>query len=280
MRPIATLAALSLVACASDGPTPQTNTMAKEPIEVMVLASWHMRTSNTNMVDVPGPDVLTDDRQAELEHIADALEDFAPTVVAVENEAPEPSFALGTYEDFGPEMLANNPSESVQIGLRLADRLGHDAVYGIDEQTSEGEPAYFPAGRMIAHLEATGQRETFDATMATIEKTLTEQMDRFGEMSLAEALIETNEGFSSSPDLYYNFLYTDRGEAQPAAELYAYYMMRNAKIFAKLLDVAEPGDRVLVVYGAGHKHFLEHLAEHTPGVAVVDPVPYLRRTGR
>lgn len=47
------------------------------------------------------------------------------------------------------------------------------------------------------------------------------------------------------------------------------------QIAAKLMDIARPGDRVVVIFGAGHKHWLEQLLDHTPGFQVVDPLPYL-----
>ncbi|MEM8713709.1 MAG: DUF5694 domain-containing protein, partial [Planctomycetota bacterium] len=72
----------------------------------------------------------------------------------------------------------------------------------------------------------------------------------------------------------------DEGEAQPAAELQAYWFMRNAKIFSKLDDVVEPGDRVLVVFGAGHKFWLEHLVRRTPGYRLTKPDEYLRRAAQ
>jgi pheromone shutdown protein TraB len=51
--------------------------------------------------------------------------------------------------------------------------------------------------------------------------------------------------------------------------------MRNAKIAAKLMDIARPGDRVVVIFGSGHKHWLEQVLSNTPGFQVVDPLPYL-----
>ena len=53
--------------------------------------------------------------------------------------------------------------------------------------------------------------------------------------------------------------------------------MRNAKIFSKLVQVTKPGDRVVIVYGAGHKFWLDHFAENTPGFTRVDPLPYLEK---
>jgi hypothetical protein len=244
-------------------------------IEVMILGSWHFETQDSNMIDVAGPDVLTPGRQAELEGIVDDLMAFDPTVIAVEVQAPAPGFVDPGYKDYTPARLAETPNEVVQIGYRLAARAGLEAVHGIDEQPGEGEPDYFPAGKLMAHAGSTGRGEEIQARLAMMEADVTAIMAGLDDMPLADALLVANDGALASPDLYYELLDYDLGEDQPAAELYAYYMMRNAKIFSKLLDIAEPGDRVVVVYGAGHKHFLDHLAEHMPGVRVVQPRDYL-----
>ena len=67
---------------------------------------------------------------------------------------------------------------------------------------------------------------------------------------------------------------------QPGAELNAYWYMRNAKMFAKVGLFAKPGDRILVLVGAGHRYWLTHFAENVPGFISVDPTPYLRRAAR
>lgn len=66
--------------------------------------------------------------------------------------------------------------------------------------------------------------------------------------------------------------------SQPGAELNAGWYERNAKIFAKLMMVAKPGDRIVIVYGAGHAYWLRHFIENTPGFQLVDPAPYLAGT--
>ena len=60
---------------------------------------------------------------------------------------------------------------------------------------------------------------------------------------------------------------------QPGADLNAAWYLRNAKIFAKLTQIAQPGDRVLVVFGAGHAFWLRHFAEHTPGLITLQLLP-------
>jgi hypothetical protein len=59
------------------------------------------------------------------------------------------------------------------------------------------------------------------------------------------------------------------------AELNAAWYLRNARIFAKLVQISRPGDRVIVVFGAGHAYWLRHFVETTPGFQLVESNRYL-----
>lgn len=63
-------------------------------------------------------------------------------------------------------------------------------------------------------------------------------------------------------------------EEQPGADLNAAWYRRNLKIFAKLTQIAKPGDRMLVVFGAGHSFWLRHFVQNTPGFELVEPNHY------
>ena len=247
------------------------------PIQVMVLGTYHMANPGQDIANMQADDVLTPKRQKEIAAVSKALATFNPTVVAVERQSPAPSYIDEGYASFTDETLRTTRNERAQIGYRVARLAGLDTVYGVDEQPSDGEPDYFPMGKLSAHAKETGQADKLGALFGYAQS----MVERFGKMqetaSVADLLIEANTGELSSAEFYYGLFEYDRGEDQPGAELQAYWFMRNAKIFSKLLQVAEPGDRVLMVYGAGHKHWLEHLAEETPGVTMVDPAPYLEK---
>ncbi|RFB03804.1 DUF5694 domain-containing protein [Parvularcula marina] len=247
-----------------------------EPIEVMVIGTWHFKNSGADVINVDGPNVLEAERQQELADVVGRLMAFEPTIVALERVTEAPDYIIKGFHTSPPDIMATNPNERVQLGYRLATAAGLDDVYGIDEQPSDGEPDYFPFNKLMEHLGATGQMPVFQAMMDEIQSTVATEMEAISGLTIADGLIRVNEGLLSSPELYYLMASFDEGEAQPAAELQGYWFMRNTKIFSKLLDIAEPGDRIVVIYGAGHKHWLDHLAEHTPGVTLVDPVPYLR----
>ena len=75
---------------------------------------------------------------------------------------------------------------------------------------------------------------------------------------------------------YYGLLVFGDQKEQPGAELNAAWYQRNAKIFAKLIQIARPGDRVIVAFGAGHAFWLRHFVQNTPGFELVEPNLYLR----
>jgi hypothetical protein len=255
---------------------------APPPVQVMVVGTFHMGNPGLDLANVETDNMLTDARQAEIAAVAKALAKFKPNVVAVERIATSPDYIDPKFQAFTPEQLNTVADERYQIGYRIATVAGVSRVYGVDEQPSEGEPDYFPLGKLSAHAEATGQTEKLNAKIEEIQRIVGE----FGAMqkdhTVGELLIAQNApaDVADNAAFYYRTSEFDRGEDQPGAELQAYWFMRNAKIFSKLMQVTKPGDRVVVVYGAGHKHWLDHFADKTPGYELVDVVPYLKKAAR
>lgn len=267
-------------ACATDAPKPQlasANTTSATDIQVMVVGSFHMGNPGLDVVNAEVESMLTPQRQSELAAVAQALATFQPTVIAVERITDEPEYVDNKFESYSSAMLNEVSDERYQIGYRLAALADVKRIYGVDEQPSEGEPDYFPFGKLVEHANETGQGDALQSEIDSVA----EQAELFTEMqknmSVAELLLTQNVGELASPEIYYRTFRFDRGEAQPGAELQAYWFMRNAKIFSKLAQVTKPGDRVVVVFGAGHKFWLDHFAEQTPGFVSVDSVPYLKK---
>lgn len=253
-----------------------------QPIQVMVLGSWHFGNPGQDVVNVEAEDVRTPARQRELEAIADALAEFRPTKIMVEKVAKSPELVDEAYAAFAPALLRERRDERVQIGYRLARKLGHRQVYAIDEQPGEGEPDYFPFPKVMAHARAHGQMARLEAALAEVEaqkKAFEESQSR---TDLATLLVRENEPgpWKTGIGGYYEMLGVGNTEEQPGAELNAYWYMRNAKIFGKLMTVAEPGDRILVIFGTSHAYWLRHFADEVIGYEEVDPRPYLGRAAQ
>ncbi len=246
-----------------------------DEIQVMILGTYHMAGSTSDLINVEAQSVRTERRQQELAELANALAEFNPTVVVTERVTEAPDYIDPKYAEFTDATLLESENERVQVAYRLAERTGVTRVYGIDEQPSAGEPDYFPFDKVMEHANATGQQDAMGAFLAGMQKIVEDFTAETAEDHIALKLLKINTGPMSAPDFYYALSEFDQGEDQPGAELQAYWFMRNAKIWSKLMDVTQPGDRIVVVYGAGHKYWLEHMADHTDGYVLVDPAPFL-----
>lgn len=259
--------------------TPAVTAAPQQPVQVMVLGSYHFGNPGRDKVNAHVDDVTTPQRQRELEALADAIAEFKPTRVMVEAQRPGPTYDVTDFATFSPNVLKTDRDETTQIGYRIAARAGLRSVQGIDEQPGKGEPDYFPIGRVEAYAKAHGQQAYLDAAFATVQASAKKFEAEQATTSIPRMLIRYND--PSTPmggqDSYYSLLRLGDGNEQPGADLNAMWYLRNAKIFAKLINVAKPSDRVLVVYGAGHGYWLRHFASTTPGYSSVDVRPYLEK---
>jgi hypothetical protein len=277
LKTLALIAALAVpsAALAQASPPP-------EPVRVMIVGTVHFDNPGQDLNNATMDPVTTPAKQAELAAVAAGLARFHPTAVAVEREAADPSTLLDQrYPAFTPDMLLTNPDERYQVAYRLAHNEGLDRVYAIDEQGGEGRRDYFPFGKVSDWFTAHHREAGFEALNSQIAAYTADLEVRQRTVTIGALLADTNRPdhpVHGSLGFYYGLLTFGDGVDQPGAELNAGWYERNARIFVKLMSVARPGDRIVVVFGAGHAYWLRHFVQNTPGFELVDPVPYLTGT--
>jgi len=272
LKILAAVAALVLpTAAAAQTPEPA-------PVEVMILGAYHMGNPGQDVHNARIDPVTTPEKQAQLEAVAERLARFTPTAVAVERIARDQSTMLDhRYPDFTPADLLTNPDERVQLGYRLAHRLGLERVYAIDEQDREGQPSYFPFGDVQAWAAANGGDQRLGAMHGEIAAMLADLEQRQARETVGQLLTRINapERVRWDQGFYARLMAFGAGDDQPGAVLNARWYARNAQIFARLLQVARPGDRIVVIYGSGHNYWLRQMVKTTPGFRLVEPANYL-----
>ena len=278
MKRLLALAAMLAVAACTSAPAPAPADPAA--IEVMILGTFHMDNPGADLNNAKVDPVTTPKKQAELQQVADALARFKPTAIAVERIAADPATMLDhRYPEFNPADLLTNGDERVQVGYRLAARLKLDRVYGIDEQDHDGEISYFPYELVDAWATAHGRADDLNAMSSGIQKQLAE----FETLQKTETIGRLLHDYNKSDGLmseggngfYMSIMKFGAGADQPGAILNGRWYTRNAVIFSKLLQVAKPGDRIVVVYGSGHSYWLRNLVKQMPGFKLVEATDYL-----
>lgn len=243
----------------------------------MVLGTYHFGNPGLDLHNMKVDSVLTPAKQAELADVAARLAKFNPTKIAIEALSDRADFGTKKFAEFTPEKLATNPDERVQIAYRLAHQLDQKIVYGIDEQSETID--YFPFDKVDAYAKAHGQTAALARLQEKVEQTLKQMEASQKTKPIRLMLADQNDPAQVLADhqkFYYGLLVFGDQKEQPGAELNAGWYQRNAKIFAKLTQIARPGDRVLVAFGAGHTFWLRHFVQNTPGFELVEPNVYLR----
>lgn len=277
LKIIAAAAALLLPAAAM-AQNPQPAPAAPVPIEVMVLGVYHMDNPGRDVHNARIDPVTTPEKQAQMVEAVQHLARFRPTAVAIERVAPDPTTMLDAgWPAYDPAILTTNADERVQLGYRLADMADVERVYAVDEKDREGQPTYFPYGPMVAWANANGKGEALQDMSAEVQAFLREREAEQRTRSVGQMLsaMNTPEMARWNGSHYYRFLQFGGGDVLPGAELNGRWYTRNAMIFAKLMQVAKPGDRIVLIFGAGHAYWLRHFVETTPGFKLVEATDYL-----
>ena len=243
---------------------------ADEPVRVMVLGTVHLSNTNLDALNVAVDDVFAEKRQAELAEVDAALARFAPTAVAL--EWPSETVAE-RYPQYLAGTLEPSRNEVVQIGFRLARTAGVDRVHGIDV---EGD---FPFDPVIAYAQAHGQTPIIDAAMASLESAVAATQQVVDSQSIGALLAHLNDPGRLAADhgFYRTLLRIGGGAEQPGVALLAAWQKRNLETCARLIQLARPGDRIVVLFGAGHAFLLRQCVSETPGFELVDPLEFLPR---
>lgn len=252
---------------------PEVPTLAapdRPPAQVMILGVFHFHNPNADYAQFEGIDVLTAQRQREIEAVSRGLARFRPTRIALERPVAEADSLQADYERYREGAFELTRNEIHQLGFRLAAGLEHDRLYPVD------------------HLQ--GMR--LDSVLAWAEEHDPEFVERFdgyiGEIVAlfdrmqAEETIAENLRFMNVPDHvrrthepYAVQATVGTAANQVGARIVADWYERNLKIFANLARVSRPGDRVLLIIGAGHTPILRHLVLTHPGMELVEAVDYL-----
>jgi len=254
---------------------------ARPPMaEVLLFGTFHFKDAGRDSykpeVDI---DILSESRQQELAAVLNALEKrFTPTKIAIETKGDwatrivKSEYPSWLEDDF--ELKAN---EVYQMGFRLGKQMGHPRLYPIDVfgRSYEGLP-----GDLEAYAKSKGQGEFMNDEWEEAYFALYRQEDRAkANRSLTETFICMND-----PDrlitghghyLLGSVALGDEDEYPGADNVTGWWYNRNLRIFANIRRIAEPGDRILVIIGAGHVPILRHAFQASPEFRLIEVLDVL-----
>jgi hypothetical protein len=271
------MCAVTLQAQTPDRPTGFPAVCDREEVQVMILGTYHFANPGQDVIKQDIDDVLQPKRQAELEDLVTRLASWKPDRIAVEQPFSRTDTVRPRYARYLARTLPPNRNEVVQIGFRLASRLGHEAVYPIDDDSfldlndslkavQQRRPEFKQARdsiRAVLQKEA----EATNAWMRTT--TIREHLFR---LNSDEALHRGN-----SLGMFGGYLPAGEGQNYGGPHFLAQWYARNFNMAHNLTRMLRPDvRRILVVVGSGHVPPLRNLLDEAPQFCPISPLSLLR----
>lgn len=164
------------------------------------------------------------------------------------------------------------PPETEQLGFRLAHRAGHDRVYAVDVSDRFFEEAIELLIGEAVHA------ERWQALRAAGDASARQVQDALHSGTIADALVVMNQPEAKAAALapYLDLLLPIASDGNWAGpDMVANWYRRNFRIAANVHAVADDGDRLALIYGAGHIPILEHVLACSSRFSLHDPLQYL-----
>jgi hypothetical protein len=226
--------------------------------EILVLGTYHMDNPGRDTFNMKADDVLASERQAEIREVLDVLTRFHPTRIVIEAGSDSPK--VKQYEDYLNGKYELGRDERDQICFRLAKELKLPKIFGID---ADGD---FPFPAVQDYAAAHGRVKELESLMAQIGKTVQDEDEFLKSHSVLQMLLRMNSREAVRRGLASYAMFAHFGEENnfAGANLLTAWYQRNIRIHTLLVNVVEPGDRVLVVFGAGHLGLLQQAIQADP----------------
>jgi hypothetical protein len=241
----------------------------EEQPKIMLLGSFHFAEyqgdKSGNTFTANPPDVMSEQRQKELQELRNLIAKFRPTKICVEWKQYHQAKLSEQYKN-ATDLSKLQRNEIHQIAFKLGKELGHADLYAVDTDNRwymDSVAAYafsHNQGAMLMKAQQIMPGWLADHYKSMESKTMTQvflEMNQHNYLRFAHATHLEMSTIGASD----NYI---------GAELYLEWMKRNTKIFSNINWITEPNDRILVLYGASHVHSLKEMFRDSFNYEVVE----------
>ena len=243
----------------------------------MLLGTYHFANPGRDAIKQDIDDVLQPRRQAELEDLVSRLAAWRPDRIAVEQRISRTDTVLARYAQYRAGTLAPNRNEVVQIAFRLAARLGHDAVFPIDDDSGLDLNDSLKA----IYLRRPEFKRAQDSIVAAMQKGANAENEWMRTATVREHLLRMNGDEAlhggNSLIMFGGYLPIGEGQNYGGPQFLAGWYARNLNMAHNLTRTLRPDvKRILLVVGGGHVMPLRNLLDEAPQFCPVSPLSLLR----
>lgn len=252
---------------------------------VLLLGVFHFAGEQVDLNTTPkelGVDMLSPQRQGQIEQLINSLAKYRPTKIVIEASPKYQAKYDSLFQAYVRGQLVASPSfmanEIVQIGFRLAQKVGISTFYPVDAQAFR-----FKLNSADSILTFQKYKDQTDSSFLYWEEKYKEE-SALGDTLKFQSSLNYYLSFLNDPAIQANsigrwLVTTKRGsnlEPIGADGFITRYFNRNVRIYSNIQRIVSRKDeRILVIYGATHMYFLKSLFEASPEFKLEDINRYL-----
>lgn len=257
-------------------------------IQIAFLGVFHMGES-TDYKQGSMADLLSSDRQQQIQSVVDDLAKFKPDKIFVENTPDTQPYWNNVYKNYlnglKPTERSSEYNEIFQIGIKLAKKLNHPigvtCVNFVQPELNTGiKLARNKVDTLMTfyshelELNRPSYEEYFIRNQS-VKKAFNDYIanyESWKSLTIKQHLLNLNSEKSIATLHYFNITgWMDTNTRGFGAEFTAKEYYRNTKILQNILSSVSPFDRkLLVIIGGGHVQVLKDMLKTHPYFEVVD----------
>lgn len=252
------------------------------PVEIMTLGTFHFAYPNQDVFQTSEEDqidVLKEPWQSEIIAIAKAIEEFKPTIIAIERDPSRQQFTDSLYKEYRGGRWDLTKSEIYQLGFRIAANRGLDKVYCVDDMGKH----YTEILEIFGNETRMGAFEDFYMNSPHRQYSEARMDGKEKVSSITEELAYVNQQEIINKSLSYYLFHPFQYEEEPGDFTgvdfeTGRWFNRNLRIFRNVQRIpVEPDDRILLIIGSEHLNLLNYFFEISAEYRFVSPLPYLEK---
>lgn len=247
-----------------------------EKAKILLLGTFHFASGGGHAINIEVEDIASAKKQQEIQELVEKLSQFKPNKIAVEAKRSKDKELNEAYSAYciNPSDISNEAighrNEIVQVGFRLGRMLNHPKIYPIDYPVDLPEKVFEYAEKNCPKL--------YEELMKEVKEYGISEDNFMKNNTIIDIYRHINEPQRSAKeqsDLYLHLAQIGAGDTYYGVDMLTEWYRRNLYILGNLQAIAEPGDRILVIYGAGHCKILQDFIKEYNRFEFVDPLTYL-----
>jgi hypothetical protein len=245
-----------------------------KPTKVLLLGTFHFAYPNLDGHKTDSSkfiDVLSPQRQKEIQELADVIKRFKPTRIYIESR--KQSFHDSLYREYLADRYKPGRNEIFQLAYRVAKQISLEKLYCVD--AGEFASSNYKKGNWVDSMwkrpnPVDGARDKFwndryakfYSVGDSIEITLT-MLENFLLMADPAVLARMHGHYMTGG-------FNTKGDDGPDI-LSMWWYSRNLRIFNNVLKTQPASeDRIVLLFGNGHMPILKHCFASSPEFEVVE----------